>query len=150
MGHCNKFNCGGIVWGELGTSRAIIFKNSKGQYGGNNRMMETCSVSIEQWTDIRELALMCIGTDKGAWWADPSFGNELWKLRQEGKVDNKTAGKVQQMILDCLIWMKDDGLASVIECQAEQAGKNEIAYIVTIMRPNENPVIVKDVWYAVK
>jgi len=108
------------------------------------------SVRIEQWADIREIVLMCIGTDKGTWWADPSFGSELWKLRQEGKVDSRTAGRVQQMLEDCLMWMKDDGLAASIECRAEQAGKNEIAYIVLVTRPNGDTVMVKDVWNAVK
>jgi len=107
-------------------------------------------IKIENWADIRELAFMCIGTDKGTWWADPSFGSELWMLRQEGKVDNRTAGRVQQMVLDCLMWMKDDGIASGIECYAERSGKNEIAYAVTIARPKGNPVIVKDTWNAVK
>ena len=105
---------------------------------------------IENWTDIRELVLMCIGTDRGTWWADPSFGSELWILRQEGNVDNRTAGRVQQMILDCLMWLKDDGLAADIECYAERAGKDEIAYSVTVLRPSGDPVIVKDTWNAVK
>jgi phage gp46-like protein len=106
------------------------------------------AVRIEGWADIRELALMCIGTDKGTWWADPSFGSELWMLRQEGKVDSRTAGRVQQMILGCLAWMKEDGLAAGIECRAERAGKNEIAYYVTIARPKGDTVIVKDTWDA--
>ena len=108
------------------------------------------AVRIENWTDIRELTLMCIGTDKGTWWADPTFGSELWMLRQEGKVDNRTAGRVQQMVLDCLAWMKDDGLAADIDCKAEQAGKNVIDYSVMVIRPNGDPVIVKDTWDAVK
>jgi len=108
------------------------------------------AVRIENWADIQELALMSIGTDKGAWWADPNFGSELWMLRQEGKVDNRTAGRVQQMILDCLMWMKNDGIAADIDCQAEQVGKNEIAYSVKVLRPSGDPIIVKDTWYAVK
>ena len=108
------------------------------------------SIKIENWADIRELVLMCIGTDKGSWWADPSFGSELWKLRQEGKVDNRTAGRLHQMILDCLEWMKEDGITDGIECQAEQTGKDEITYIVTIIRPQGGLVIVKDTWDAVK
>ena len=107
-------------------------------------------IRIEQWTDIGELILMCVGTDKGSWWADPYFGSELWALRQEGKVNNQTAGRAQRMILECLMWMKDDGLAADIECRAERAGKNAIAYSVTVTRPNGEPVIIKDVWDAVK
>jgi phage gp46-like protein len=108
------------------------------------------TVRIEDWTSVRELVLMCVGTDKGSWWADPSFGSELWILRQEGKINNRTAGRVQQMVLGCLLWMKNDGLAADIECFAEQAGKNEIAYCVTVTRPKGDPVVVKDVWNAVK
>ena len=112
--------------------------------------MEAATVKIENWTDIRELVFMCIGTDRGTWRADLAFGSDLWILRQEGKVDSRTAGRVQQMILDCLVWMKNEGIAAEVNCHAERAGKNEIAYIVTVMRPNEEPVIVKDVWNAVK
>lgn len=108
------------------------------------------AIKIENWTDIRELVLMCIGTDKGTWWADPSFGSELWILRQEGKINSRTVGRVQQMILDCLKWLKEDGLAANIECHAEQIGKNEIAYSVTVYRPKGDPVIVKDTWDAIK
>ena len=113
-------------------------------------MIDLPSTRIENLADIRELVFMCIGTDKGTWWADPAFGSELWILRQEGKVDNRTAGRVKQMILDCLMWLKDDGLAADVDCQAERAGKNEIAYSVNVLCPNGNTVIVKDVWNAVK
>jgi phage gp46-like protein len=105
-------------------------------------------IKIEHWADVRELALMSIGTDKGSWWADPAFGSELWILSQEGKVNNKTAGTVQRMLADCLQWLKDEGIAAGIDCTAEQSGKNEIAYTVTVLRPNGNPVIVKDTWHA--
>jgi phage gp46-like protein len=47
---------------------------------------------LEQWASIEELARMSIGTDKGAWWADPGFGSELWLLKKEGKVDGRKAG----------------------------------------------------------
>ena len=113
-------------------------------------MKDSEPIRIENWNDIRELVFMCIGTDKETWWADPSFGSELWKLRQEGKVNSRTVGRVQQMILECLAWMKNDGLAAGIDCQAEQAGKNEIAYFVTVVRPNGESVLIKDTWNAIK
>jgi phage gp46-like protein len=108
------------------------------------------TVRIEHWTDVRELVLMSIGTDKGSWWADPAFGCELWKLRQAGKVDNRTAGTVQQMIQDCVQWLKDDGLAGDLTCAAERSGKNEIAYTVTVLRPDTKPLIIKDLWHALQ
>ncbi|MDR1316535.1 MAG: phage GP46 family protein [Spirochaetales bacterium] len=112
--------------------------------------METANpVKIENWTDIRELVLMSIGTNKGRWWADPGFGSDLWKLRQEGKVTYKTAGTLQQMVLECLAWLKDDGLAGLITCAAEQSGKNAISYTVTVVRPDGQSVMIKDAWYAI-
>jgi phage gp46-like protein len=108
--------------------------------------MET--VRIENWADVRELVQMCIGTDKGSWWADPAIGSEIWKLRQVGKVDNRTAGTFQQFLQDCLKWLKDDGIAGDILCIAERYGKNEIAYSVTVLRPDKEPLLIKDVWNA--
>jgi phage gp46-like protein len=105
-------------------------------------------IKVENWAGIRELALMSIGTDKGAWWADPLFGSELWELRQTGKVDNRTAGTVRRMLDECLAWLKEDGLAGGITCAAERTGKNEIAYTVIILRPEGDPVIIKDTWYV--
>jgi phage gp46-like protein len=107
------------------------------------------TVRIEQWDDIRELALMSIGTDKGAWWADPAFGSELWLLRKNGKVDGQTAGTVRRMVLECLQWIVTDRLAAKINCTAERTGKNEIRYHVTIIRPNGNNVLLTEVWSAV-
>jgi phage gp46-like protein len=110
--------------------------------------MET--VRIENWNDVRELVLMSIGTDKGSWWADPSFGSELWILRQTGKVDNRTAGTFQRMLRECLQWLKDGGITGDVLCTAERSGKNEIAYSVTVPRPGRQPLTVKDVWNALQ
>ena len=114
--------------------------------------METLSlpaVMIEDWSDIRELALMSIGTDKGRWWAAPAFGSDLWKLRQEGKITGRTAAAVRQLILEALAWLKADGLVRDIDCRAEQSGRDTITYTVTVTRPNGNPVTIKEVWNAV-
>jgi len=107
------------------------------------------TIRIEQWNDIRELALMSIGTDKGTWWADPDFGSELWLLRKTGKVDGQTAGTLRRMVLESLQWIIQGSLASKIDCTAERAGKNEIRYCVTIFRPGGNNVLITEVWRAV-
>ena len=104
---------------------------------------------IENWADIRELALMSIGTDKGSWWADPSFGSDLWKLRQSGKIDAKTIGTVQEIILDSINWLKEDGLVSIITCTAIQSGKNTIAYCVELFRPDGSNIAIKENWNGI-
>lgn len=104
---------------------------------------------LENWQDIRELVLMSIGTDKGRWWADKDFGSELWKLRQSGKITPNTVGTFRQMVLESLQWIKDDGLASKIECEAERQGRSTIAYCVTVVRPNGNTLEIQEVWNGV-
>jgi phage gp46-like protein len=106
-------------------------------------------VSLEQWASIEELAAMSIGTDKGTWWADPAFGSDLWLLKQEGKVDERTAGTLERMVRECLRWLVDEGLADDIDCAAELNGKNRIDYQVTVRRPHGSPVVVREVWSVV-
>jgi phage gp46-like protein len=108
------------------------------------------TVRIENWADVRELVRMSVGTDKGSWWADPAFGSELWKLRQAGKVDNRTAGTFQRFLQDCLKWLKDDGIVEDVVCTAERSGKNEISYSVTALRPGREPLVIKDAWNALQ
>lgn len=105
--------------------------------------------TIENWQDIRELVLMSVGTDKGRWWADEELGSELWKLRQSGKIDGKTAGTVRQMILDCLQWLIDDGLAKAIECETEWADKTRINWSVKITKPDGSDIKVEDCWNGI-
>lgn len=104
------------------------------------------TVKLEDWTNIKELVAMSIGTDKGRWWASSSFGSELWILKQTGKLDSTTAGKVRSMILDSLAWLKQDNLVQSIDCTVERTGKNEITYILTITKPNGQTIYIKDVW----
>ena len=108
------------------------------------------TVNLEDWTDIEELVAMSIGTDKGRWWADRSFGSELWMLRQSGKVDGTTAGKVRAMLLECTAWLKADGIVKDIECTAERIGKNEIRYCLTVLKPDGQTLQIKDVWYGIE
>jgi phage gp46-like protein len=82
------------------------------------------SVRIEEWAAIPELVRMSIGTDKGAWFADPGFGSELWLLKKEGKADGRTAGKLERTLRESLQWLINDGLAAAVDCKAERTGKN--------------------------
>lgn len=101
---------------------------------------------LENWQDIRELVLMSIGTDKGRWWADSDFGSEIWKLKQTGKITPETAGTFRQLVLDSVQWLVDDGLASSIECEAEQQGRSAIVYRVTVTKPDGNTISLEESW----
>jgi phage gp46-like protein len=77
------------------------------------------SARVEQWASIQELVRMSIGTDKGTWFADPSFGSDLWLLKKEGKVDGQTAGKLERIVRESLQWLVEDGMAAAVDCAAE-------------------------------
>jgi len=109
---------------------------------------ENKSITIENWKEKEELALMSIGTDKGSWWADPNFGSELFLLQRNGRVDGRTAGTLRRMLLECLQWMIDDGLVKKISCQTERIGKNEIQYYIIFYDINGNNREIKEVWNA--
>ncbi|MCL2245075.1 MAG: phage GP46 family protein [Treponema sp.] len=104
---------------------------------------------IENCNDIRELARMSIGTDKGSWWADLNFGSEIYLLKESGKVDAKTAGTFKRMLQECLAWLIEDGLIKKINCIVERTGKNEISYNVEIVKPNDGNIFIKDIWNGV-
>jgi len=112
--------------------------------------LDKLPIKIENWNDIRELVLMSIGTDKGSWWADPNFGSELYLLRENSKVDGKTAGNFRRMLWECLAWIIEDGLAKNINCAVERSGKNEITYMVEIIKPDGSNISVKEVWYGIQ
>jgi len=104
---------------------------------------------IERWASVEDLARMSIGTDRGAWHADPGFGSDLWLLKKAGKVDGQTAGTLERMVRESLRWLVADGLAGSVECGAERNGRNRIDYMVTITRPDGPPVFIKEAWSVV-
>jgi phage gp46-like protein len=111
------------------------------------------SVKIENWQDIKELALMSIGTDKGSWWADPGFGSELWLVKREGGAgrcaDGGAAGTLARMLRECLGWLVRDGLCESVDAQAERSGKNTVSYTVTLYKPDGGSEVIAEVWSAV-
>ena len=73
---------------------------------------------FESLRDPLEIARMCIGTDRGRWWADPNFGSRLWSIRKE-KIDSATTPqKVREGIVEAIAWMKTDGLIEEYEVDA--------------------------------
>ena len=107
------------------------------------------AIKIEQWNSIEELVRMSLGTDKGRWHADLTFGSELWLLKKTGKVDGQTAGTLERMVREALRWLVAEGLVRSVECAARRNGKNRIDYTVTITRPGGSPLIIKEVWDVV-
>ncbi|MDR0383029.1 MAG: hypothetical protein LBH50_03485, partial [Spirochaetaceae bacterium] len=86
------------------------------------------SAKIENWQDIKALALTSVGTDKGARRADPDFGSELWLLKRNGKTAGETAGTLRRMTLEAAARLARDAIAEKTGCAAERTGRNEIAY----------------------
>jgi hypothetical protein len=103
------------------------------------------SAKIENWQDIKELALMSIGTDKGSWRADPGFGSGrksamriyFWSFasgkttRMDTRRGRLPAGQVplvwpdksspsRRMLRECLGRLARDGLRASADARAER------------------------------
>ncbi len=104
---------------------------------------------IDASSSIELLVEMCIGTDRGSWWADPEFGSDLWLIRQYGKVGPGTAAQVKRAIEAALAWLVADGLAQAITVVAEQVGRTAIAWTVVVTKPGGRTALVKDVWNGI-
>lgn len=75
----------------------------------------------------------------GGWWADSiddkgTLGGYLYEAFP-GKLDDATAKKVAALAAESLQWLKDDGIASKIECTAFVVGKN-IVLTTEIYKPD--------------
>ena len=107
------------------------------------------SARIEAGASIEGLVRMSLGTDKGAWHADPEFGSELWLLKKTGRIDGQTMGELERMAKEALRWLVADGLARSVDCRAGRGGRDRIGYVVTVVRPDGSPVTVREAWDVV-
>jgi phage gp46-like protein len=107
------------------------------------------SMRIENWASVEQLVRMSIGTDRGTWHADPSFGSDLWHLRRAGKTDGETAGTLERMVRESLQWLVSARIALSVDCKAERNGKNRIGYTVTVKKPDGGSISIKEAWDAV-
>ena len=107
------------------------------------------AAKIENWASAEQLVRMSIGTDRGTWHADPSFGSDLWLLRRAGKNDGGTSGTLERMVRESLQWLVTGGIASSVECRAERTGKNRIGYTVTVKKTGGESISIKEAWDAV-
>lgn len=105
--------------------------------------------ALESFLSIRQLVEMSVGTDRGTWWADENFGSKLWLLRKSGKTGPSLASDVKQALLDCLAWLKADGLVSDIAVETEPIGKYRVDYSITVTRPDGSTDLIKDAWNGI-
>lgn len=103
---------------------------------------------LEEESHIDVLVAMCMGTDKGRWWADADFGSTLWQLHEAGTITERTATQVRMAIEECLAWLIPEGLAKSIAVSAWVVGKTRIEWNVTVTRPSAAAETVQGVWDA--
>ena len=75
----------------------------------------------------------------GGWWADAldsetTLGGHLYEAFP-GKLNRDTADKMKVLVVEALEWMKKDGVAKKISCDAEIAD-NSVTLTVTIEKPD--------------
>ncbi len=91
-----------------------------------------------EWTDDPvEIAWICIGTDKGKWWADLEFGTILWQLKKE-KVTAETPRKVEETLTEAVGWMVPAEMITSFEVIVEVL-KNRVNWKVSLILPDKTP-----------
>jgi len=83
--------------------------------------------------------------DQKQYWAnnltvdeDDKIGGEYERLSENLDATRENAERLIQAILNDLNWMKNSGLAINIDVTAEIIGAKEIAFNITIFRPNDS------------
>lgn len=98
---------------------------------------------LEDFDSIAQLVEMILGTDRGRWWADPSFGSDLWLIRARGKIDETTDLDVFRRVAEeALAWLISDGIADRIEVTPQRSA-SVIRYTVTVFSPNGSKAEIK-------
>lgn len=87
---------------------------------------------------IKNKILKTLGTKKGSWWADPSFGTDLSQVK---KINQTTATEVENLIHESLFWMIRDGEVEDIKVEVQNSEPNRIDYRITVQDINIEGVL---------
>jgi phage gp46-like protein len=83
------------------------------------------------WTSV----YLSLFTDRG-WWGDPAIGSNLGLL-DDSTLTNATRINAIEEAKRALAWLKDKGIASDIEVDAEIPGAGMLALLITISEPGK-------------
>lgn len=91
-------------------------------------------------------------TTRRGWWADQfsdvfsdKIGSRLWTLAR-GKVTDEVAVEMESIVLQCLNWLIEDGIADNITVEAERTATNEIKAVCEITKPDGDAIPFKFIW----
>jgi len=141
------------------TDIALILDNNSFDIGSDNgdliadKGLET-AVTISLFTNRRvsDEELPDLETDKMGWWADSTLdqdqdqiGSRLWTLNR-AKATSETLRRSEELCIEALAWMKDDGIADEIGIKSEYNKNNNLIIGIEIVRPDEETERFSVLW----
>lgn len=119
----------------------LCFNDSTNDLEVSDGLYNAVIISIGTFARSRNLPVnkANLAPSFGGWWADAldgkgTLGGYLYEAFP-GKLDEATAEKVKNLAVESLLWMKEDGIANKVECEAKIEGENIVLYI-TITKPD--------------
>ena len=112
------------------------------------------AVAISLFTDKRvtEEQLPDLETDRRGWWGDmfpevdqDLIGSRLWTL-DRSKTNNETLRRSEELCLESLKWMQEDGIADEITIQSEYNDSKVMNTTIEITRPDETEERFSVLW----
>ena len=93
-------------------------------------------------------------SDRGGWWADPTFGSRLHLLMRSGKLLKNTPETCRQYILEALKPLQDSGILGEVEVAVTTTGepKNGLAAEIKCHKPDGSAETLRfdDLWDYVR
>lgn len=94
--------------------------------------------------------------ERFGWWPDgfaddgDKFGSRLWLLGRS-RLALDTPNAAREYAEEALAWLVADGLAAVVEVQAERVGDNALGLGVTVRRDDGTGIVLRfaDLWSSI-
>lgn len=90
-------------------------------------------VDLNDYDNIKYLALMSLNSNKGKYWASEDFGSSLFLLNKS-KINKSTPAEVKRIIEESLNWLIEDELAESISVNTKLHSPNRIDWTIEIIK----------------
>lgn len=111
-------------------------------------LQQAVIIALASERQARDDDVLPEGSDRGGWWADPTFGSRLWLLRRSPLTD-AVVTKAKEYATEALQDLVTDGLCS--SCMVEAARNGDaLGMSITLYRDGQEPVLLtyQDLWTA--
>lgn len=98
---------------------------------------------------LETAVVLSLFTERGNWWADPTFGSRLHELKRE-KDTADLPKRVKEVCEEALAWFVSEGVAESVVVDVSRVSSGIMQIAVTIVRPNQDASFYSYNWDAMK